>query len=81
MKVRGTNYTIGSSTNVLYAAAGGSDDWMMGVMGVPYTYTVELPGGGKSGFDAPPSVIRNVTEETWEGVKVMAKYIEKKYGN
>lgn len=24
----GTSYTIGSSTNVLYAAAGGSDDWV-----------------------------------------------------
>lgn len=29
----GTEYTVGSSTNVLYSASGGSDDWAHGVAG------------------------------------------------
>lgn len=80
-KVSGTTYEIGSSTNLLYPAAGGSDDWMMGVRGVPITYCIELPGGGTKGFDPPPSFIQPTVTETFEGVKVFAKYIEDKYGN
>lgn len=40
----GTKYTVGSSTNVLYAAAGGSDDYMFGALNVPISITMELPG-------------------------------------
>lgn len=79
-KVRGTVYTIGSSTNVLYPAAGGSDDWMMGVLGVPLTYTIELPEGGTQGFDPPPKAIKSAVKEMWEGVKVFARYVTLKYG-
>lgn len=76
--VRGTEYTIGSSTNVLYPAAGGSDDYMMGVLGVPLSYTIELPGGGNMGFDPPAKDILPCVREMWEGVKVFAKYAESK---
>lgn len=75
MAVRGTKYTIGSSTNVLYAAAGGSDDWMMEMCKVPLSYTIELPGGGSMGFDPPPSKIRGHVEEMFEGIKSFAKYV------
>jgi carboxypeptidase A2 len=40
----GTKYTVGSSTNVLYAAAGGSDDYMFGAFDIPISITMELPG-------------------------------------
>lgn len=43
----GSRYTIGSSTNVLYVASGGSDDWTKGAFGVDLSYCWELPGGGK----------------------------------
>lgn len=76
--VRGSTYTIGSSTNVLYPAAGGSDDWMMGVLKVPITYTIELPGGGTQGFDPPASDIMPAVEEMWEGVKVFGGYVKAK---
>ncbi|GLV45589.1 uncharacterized protein CBL_02609 [Carabus blaptoides fortunei] len=76
--VRGTNYVIGSSTNVLYPAAGGSDDYMMAVAGIPLSYTVELPGRG-GGFSPPASEIKGVVEETFEGVKVYGQYIANKY--
>lgn len=42
----GSRYTIGSSTNVLYEASGGSDDWTKGAFGVELSYCWELPGGG-----------------------------------
>lgn len=74
-EVRGTSYTIGSSSGVLYPAAGGSDDWLMAVRGVPLTYTIELPGGGTQGFDPSESEILPAVEEMWEGVKVFAKYV------
>ncbi|XP_044731558.1 carboxypeptidase B-like [Chrysoperla carnea] len=79
--VSGYKYTVGSSTNVLYAAAGGSDDWFKGVAGVNLSYTIELPGGGLSGFDLPPSRIEEVVQDTYKMVKVFASYIEEKFVN
>lgn len=79
-EIRGTRYKIGSSTNVLYAAAGGSDDWAKAVAGIQLSYTIELPGGGSSGFDLPPSKILKVVSETFEGVKVYQRYIQEKFG-
>ncbi|MBD4897640.1 hypothetical protein GUF81_18600, partial [Xanthomonas citri pv. citri] len=40
--VHGTQYEIGSSTNTIYIAAGGSDDWALGAGGSEYAYTIEL---------------------------------------
>jgi len=77
--VAGTEYEIGSSTNVLYSAAGGSDDWVKGVGGTAYSYTLELPGGGLAGFDLPPSRIIPVVEETWEGMEVYWQFVEDNY--
>ncbi|XP_017775265.1 PREDICTED: carboxypeptidase B-like [Nicrophorus vespilloides] len=79
--VAGTSYTIGSSTNTLYAAAGGSDDWVKGVGGVPVAFCIELPGGGSWGFDPPTSMIHPVVTETWEGVKVFHKHVQTTYAN
>ncbi|XP_011505295.1 PREDICTED: carboxypeptidase B-like [Ceratosolen solmsi marchali] len=72
---RGTHYEIGSSTNVLYAAAGGSDDWAMGVAGIELAYTMELPSQ-RYGFAAPRSEIIPVGQETFEAIKIFAKYVE-----
>lgn len=49
-KATGTKYAVGSSTNILYAAAGGSDDYALGVEKIPISITMELPGGGREGF-------------------------------
>ncbi|KAF2896455.1 hypothetical protein ILUMI_09720 [Ignelater luminosus] len=77
--VSGTNYIVGSSTNILYAAAGGSDDWAKGVAGVELSYTIELPGGGLLGFDLPTWKILGVAKETWEGLKTFCKHISEKF--
>lgn len=74
----GSHYTCGSSTRVLYSAAGGSDDYAYGTAGFPVTFTMELPPGG-SGFDPPPSKIQSFTQEAWIGIKAMAEKVAEKY--
>lgn len=54
-------------------AAGGSDDWAMAVAGSNLAYTVELPGGS-GGFVIDASQIGPVGKETFEAIKVFAKY-------
>ncbi|GIY20000.1 carboxypeptidase A2 [Caerostris darwini] len=76
-EVHGTNYRIGSSTNVLYKATGGADDWAYGVAGIKYSYTLELRDTGRHGFLLPSEQIVPTGEETWAGVKAMAKEIKK----
>ncbi|XP_035910107.1 carboxypeptidase B-like [Anopheles stephensi] len=75
----GTVYTVGSSTNVLYAAAGGSDDYAFAVAGVPISMTMELPGGGSAGFNPPPSRIEEIVKETFVGIRAMALEVAKSY--
>lgn len=75
----GTKYTVGSSTNVLYAAAGGSDDYALGITGIPVSITMELPGGGYTGFDPPASDIKKSVEESWIGIRAMIKKVATKY--
>ncbi|XP_044004142.1 carboxypeptidase B-like isoform X2 [Aphidius gifuensis] len=74
----GTRYTVGSSTVLLYAAAGGSDDWAMAVAGIELSYTIELPGGR---FDPLPNNIAKVGHETFEAFVVFQTYVENKYIN
>uniref|UniRef100_A0A182QMS2 Peptidase M14 domain-containing protein n=1 Tax=Anopheles farauti TaxID=69004 RepID=A0A182QMS2_9DIPT len=75
----GTSYTVGSSTNVLYAAAGGSDDYAFAVADVPISITMELPGGGSAGFNPPPTRIEEIVKETFVGIRAMALDVAKKY--
>nr|AAT36737.1 carboxypeptidase B [Ochlerotatus triseriatus] len=78
-KATGTRYTVGSSTNVLYAASGGSDDWAHGVAEVPISITMELPGGGNGGFNPPTSAIEASVKESWVGIKAMALKVAQKF--
>ncbi|KAA0202546.1 hypothetical protein HAZT_HAZT008818 [Hyalella azteca] len=73
--VHGTQYKVGSSTNTIYIAAGGSDDWALGVGGSEYAYTIELRDEGQYGFRLPESLIIPTAEETWAGFKVVAQFI------
>lgn len=74
----GTRYTVGSSTNVLYAAAGGSDDYAFAKANIPISITMELPAGG-TGFDPTPAQIEPYVSETWIGIKAMAEKVIAKY--
>lgn len=73
--VHGTEYTIGTSTNTLYVASGGSDDYAKGVAGIAYSYTVELRDTGAFGFTLPAALIIPTAEETWEGFKVVGNAV------
>ncbi|KAH8398788.1 hypothetical protein KR222_003918 [Zaprionus bogoriensis] len=74
----GTKYTVGSSTNVLYAAAGGSDDYAFGVAKFPVSITMELPAGG-TGFNPTTAQILPFVTETWTGIRAMALKVASKY--
>ncbi|XP_053401683.1 carboxypeptidase B-like [Mercenaria mercenaria] len=68
-------YTIGSSTNTLYAAAGGSDDFAKGGAGIKYAYTIELRDTGAYGFSLPTSLIQPTAEEFLAGFLAFAENI------
>jgi len=70
----GTVYEVGSSTNVLYIAAGASDDYAFHA-GFNISITMELTGGGVTGFDPPASSIDEFVTETWIGVRAMAEKV------
>lgn len=50
-------------------------DWSYGKAGIKYVYTMELPDKGQYGFLLPPNKIIQVGEETWIGIKTLAKAI------
>lgn len=43
----GSSYRVGPAANTLYPAAGGSDDWAKGSVGIKYAYTIELRDNGR----------------------------------
>jgi len=44
-------------------ASGCSEDWTLGALGVLYSYCIELPPTGGSGFIVPTSEIRRTGKE------------------
>ncbi|KAI8440683.1 hypothetical protein MSG28_009037 [Choristoneura fumiferana] len=66
------NYIVGNAVLVLnYPASGASEDYAH-LIGVPLSYTYELPGlaGGFQGFHLDPIYIEQVCRETWAGIVV-----------
>ncbi|CAK1583768.1 unnamed protein product [Parnassius mnemosyne] len=66
-------YIVGNAANVLYNTTGTSRDWTRAV-GIPFTYTLELPGY-EYGFLLPPEYIEQIVKETWDGIAAGAHYI------
>lgn len=58
-------YVVGNGAQVLYYTTGTSRDWTRAV-GIPLTYTMELPGF-TYGFLVPPTYIKQIVTETWAG--------------
>ncbi|XP_059156652.1 carboxypeptidase B1-like [Physella acuta] len=79
MKARNYQYNIGGSAKVLYPAAGGSDDYVRGSVGVKYSYTVELPPheSSKYGFLLPESDVMSVVSDTWVGLKAFMLHLSR----
>ncbi|KAK5642672.1 hypothetical protein RI129_008839 [Pyrocoelia pectoralis] len=74
-KVNGNHYRIGNSPG----SSGSSRDWAYGAVGIPLSYTLELPGGGTRGFDLPPDEILGVVKEIFAGIKMFFNYVQLKY--
>ncbi|CAG7837705.1 unnamed protein product [Allacma fusca] len=76
----GTRYQMGTAPDLLYEAAGGSDDWAKGVAGIKYSYCLELRDTGRYGFALPASQIVPTGEETMNGVAALARSLATKLG-
>ena len=74
-RAMGLSYIVGNSAKVLYPAAGGSDDWAHGEAGIPYSYTIELPGD--DWFIVYRKNIRKVSEEAWRGTLSMIQSVKR----
>lgn len=73
------NYRVGNSALVLYNTSGTSNDYGLAV-NIPFSYCYELPayrGAGQTvlGFLVHPDFIEQAGMETWEGIKVGARYL------
>ncbi|XP_076040888.1 carboxypeptidase B-like [Oratosquilla oratoria] len=80
-KINGTEYMVGSVTELLYVASGSSDDFAKGVVNIPYTYSVELRDRGRYGFILPPEYIEPTAMETLEGMLAMTRVLAEKKKN
>jgi hypothetical protein len=74
VSVGGQAYKVGNSAELLYPAAGGSDDYAFAAHGASLAYTLELTGGGILGFDLPASQIKTVAGQLFEAFRVFALY-------
>ncbi|KAG6445081.1 hypothetical protein O3G_MSEX003712 [Manduca sexta] len=72
----GSKYQVGSSSGLLYPAAGGSDDWAKS-QGIKYTFTIELNDTGRYGFVLPTTHIEPVARENLAGLRVLANQLKK----
>ncbi|KAM7539502.1 hypothetical protein Aperf_G00000030700 [Anoplocephala perfoliata] len=66
-------YMSGTAADILYAAAGASDDFACGALRIPYTYTVELPDLGSYNFLLPPNQIVPVGRQMWDALQIFVE--------
>lgn len=71
-KYRGTVYTVGTSANILYEASGGLDDYAYGNLGIPMSFTLELPG---ENFQVATSDIIHICKETFAGFVEFVRHV------
>jgi len=70
--INGNVYAIGTSANVIYIAAGGSDDSAYGTLNVVPSFTVEITGNS---FTLPTSQILPLAREIYNGVLSVSDYL------
>lgn len=71
-------YIVGNAAQVLYFTTGTSRDWTRAA-GIPFTYTLELPGYEYL-FEVPPDYIEQIVTETWAGIAAGGHYVRSVYG-
>lgn len=75
----GKSYVVGNIADILGNAFGASDDHMAGEQMVNLVYTLELTGGGRTGFDFPESEIDGLVRETFWGYRALGLYVGRTY--
>ncbi|KAG7162041.1 Carboxypeptidase B-like 7 [Homarus americanus] len=64
LNINNMHFQYGQSSRLLYLASGTAEDYMYN-LGVPFTYTIELP---KDTFILPPEYILPVASDVWDAV-------------
>ncbi|KAJ8713183.1 hypothetical protein PYW08_008487 [Mythimna loreyi] len=64
-------YLVGNSATLMYNTSGCAQDYGQSI-GIPFSYTLELPSYGY-GFVVPPEYIDQINEETWHGTAMSAR--------
>lgn len=72
------DYIVGNIALVLYRVTGGASDYVQAI-GTPFSYTFELPAyrglhGVLQGFLVDPDFIEQAGFETWEAIKIGARF-------
>lgn len=66
-----TQYRVGPSSIIIYANSGSTKDWAYGVLGVKYSFALELRDKGQYGFALPANQIIPTGMETFAAIKAM----------
>lgn len=66
----GSKFTADQSGSGLYVAAGGSDDWAIESLNIPFCYTFEI-GSEEFGFQVPENKLKQTVEEGWTAIRAM----------
>ncbi|TKR70062.1 hypothetical protein L596_022130 [Steinernema carpocapsae] len=76
-RVHGSQFKYGSIVDIIYPASGSSIDYAKGVLGIEYTYALELRPNRytRPGFMVDQSQIIPAAEETWAGLHVVLNYV------
>lgn len=68
-------YTYGHSASEFYPARGVSDDYVIREAKAKMSIVIELPGGGRRGYDFPEKDIEDLVKETFEGLRQVGIYV------
>lgn len=79
------NYRVGNVAQMLGVMSGGGSDWAQALLRGRLAYDFELPayrgrGATINGFLVEPDFIRQAGFETWEGIKVAARFVVRNRG-
>jgi len=77
--VHGKSFEVGCIPCMLYVASGGSLDWTLGELGIPYSYGMELRDTGNYGFILPADQIIPSGEEVWAFHMTVARELIKEF--
>jgi hypothetical protein len=75
--VNGLTFQYGSIVDIVYPASGGTIDWTNAVLGIDYSFAMEMRPDGNSanGFVLPPAQIGDAAREAWAGLMVVANQV------